>query len=80
MATQGGQAQRVVLVAAAGARIEGGPARPIKLMPANAPTTGAPVLRVAVVTGRATLGGPALPCVQVASGGEGGDILPVTLT
>lgn len=82
MSTAGNpKAQRVVIVAAGGQRIAGGPAQPIKLLASNAPTSGAPVLRVCVVTGRATLGGPALPCVQVSgAGGEGGDLLPVTLT
>lgn len=81
MSTAGQRAQRIVIVASGGQRIAGGPAQPIKLLAAGAPTNGAPILRVCIVTGRATLGGPAWPCVQVSgAGGEGGDLLPVVLT
>jgi hypothetical protein len=81
MAPSGERAQRIVIVSGSNLRVEGGPARPVKLMPSNYPTSGAPILRVAVVVGRATTGGPSLPCVQVSgSGGLGGDIVPVVLT
>lgn len=81
MATAGERAQRVVIVSSAGQRIEGGPARPIKQLAANAPHNGAPVIRVCLVTdGRAKMGGPAMPVVAVSSGGEGGPVLPVYAT
>jgi hypothetical protein len=83
MATTGDpKAQRVILVSpGTGVRIEGGPARPIKQLASNAPTNGAPIIRVALVNdGRARMGGPAMPVVVVTGSADATPILPVYAT